>query len=473
MWNIEANGALGLNTIFEVDDCYYSNIRRGTHFASIDAITATKMDRLAELDKEARTIHYCDARAPPPPKPSPPARDPDATVAGVDVWHVERGGLLTVQSVLRYNDECFSNAKEVEVWRTPRGEPYTIAVPTADDVAVTHFDVDFRFEITPESEMSFDPSDVKLPEMEKIMTTQGLEHDTQEWLVLMLCRLFFPTGYDRWTVVLFIKGIAGSGKSTLAQIIRSFYPPARITTLSSNIEPRFGLSAIYKGLVCICAEVRDEFGLDQAEWQSCVSGEEVQIAVKQKTAFAHKWDTPFFFLGNQLPRYQNAAGSVDRRFFMIEFRHRVISSDPHLFDKFMKNIDLFQRKGVSLYHRKLRQHGDKDIWADGVVGEQLHRWKRNVKESSDALYAFITSGRFIKRSENYMPLKDFKELYHEYRRDNMFDKVKWTPDHYDAVFQGEGLDCVNETKDYGGSRKTQIYILGLDVRPDDTEMVDQ
>ena len=41
---------------------------------------------------------------------------------------------------------------------------------------------------------------------------------------------------------------------------------------------------------------------------------------------------------------------------MVEFRKKVMDSDPHLFDKFMNNIDLFQRKGVSLYHEALRKH---------------------------------------------------------------------------------------------------------------------
>lgn len=467
VWNIDANGALCLDTIFAVDDSYYSNIRCGVHFASIESVKAPKMRQVAKAKKLVERGAYA-------PKPiREPEQPPDASVEGVDVWYAEEHGALTTRSILRIDGECYSNAKEVEVWTTPKGEPYNVVVPTAEDVAVKHFDIDFRFEITPEAEMSFDPSEVRLPEMEKIMTTQQLDVDSQEWLVLMLCRLFFPTGYDRWQVVLFIKGIAGSGKSTLAQIIRSFYPPSRITTLSSNIEAKFGLSAIYKGLVCICAEVRDDFGLDQAEWQSCVSGEEVQVAVKQKTAFAHKWDTPFFFLGNQLPNYQNAAGSVDRRFFMIEFRHRVLQSDPGLFDKFMRNIDLFQRKGVSLYHKKLRQHGSKDIWAEGVVGEQLLQWKKNVKESSDALYAFITSGRFIAQTENYMPLSDFKEMYNEYRRSSGYDKVKWTLDHYDSIFQGEGLHTKEDTLEYGGTRKTRVYLIGLDIKPDDDSMGDQ
>ena len=307
--------------------------------------------------------------------------------------------------------------------------------------------------------------------MQRIMEVQELDENSQEWLVLMLCRLFFPVGYDRWQVVLFIKGIAGSGKSTLAQIIRSFYPPACITTLSSNIEAKFGLSAIYKGLVCVCAEVREDFGLDQAEWQSAVSGEEVQIAVKSKTAFSHKWDTPFFWLGNELPNYRNASGSVSRRIFMVEFRKRVVESDPHLFDKFMSNIDLFQRKGVSLYHEALRKHGHKDIWADGVLGPQLVGWFNRVKESTDALYTFITSGKFVFDVNQYMPLEDFKKEYFEFRRNGGHDKIRWNAEHYDAVFQEIGIHVMTDAREYPkGSNNAKVskqWIHGVDIHIDD------
>ena len=106
------------------------------------------------------------------------------------------------------------------------------------------------------------------------MSVQDLTEDSQEWLLLMLCRLFFPVGYDpgRWCLRARRRG---QRQVDDGPDHRNFYPATCVTTLSSNIETRFGLSAIYKGLVCICAEVREDFGLDQAE-QSCVSGEEVR-----------------------------------------------------------------------------------------------------------------------------------------------------------------------------------------------------
>ena len=198
-----------------------------------------------------------------------------------------------------------------------------------------------------------------------------------------------------------------------------------------------------------------------------MSGEEVQIAEKGKTAFPVKWEAPFFFLGNELPNYRNNSGSVDRRFLMIEFRHRVKDSDPKLFEKFAANIDRFMRKGVSLYHEMLYKHGDKDIWAKGVLGPQIHAWRDAVKKSTDALHAFLTSGIFDIGNGLFMPLDDFKQAYTDYIKENGLDRVKWTREHYDAVFQDLGI-LVNKAKmEYDGTMRTGNFIIGLDLKKED------
>ena len=473
VWNIHPDGSLMPQTCFRIGETFYTNhcgrdawpklakdmqtFRRGLVFGHITDVTSERVQTLPSVQLQSR---------------------PDDAIASmhdnVRVWNVRASGELDTDSVFAVGELYYANKNGHTVWRTPTKKPYVVEPPTSTDVAVKHFDIDFRFRITPETDATFNPRDIELPEMERIMEVQELDENSQEWLVLMLCRLFFPVGYDRWQVVLFIKGIAGSGKSTLAQIIRNFYPPTCITTLSSNIEAKFGLSAIYKGLVCVCAEVREDFGLDQAEWQSAVSGEEVQIAVKSKTAFPHKWDTPFFWLGNELPKYRNASGSVSRRIFMIEFRKKVQDSDPHLFDKFMNNIDLFQRKGVALYHEALRKHGEKDIWAKGVLGRQLMEWFNRMKNTTDQLYSFVTSGKFDFSPKLHMPLEDFKKDYFEFLKSGGHDKVRWTPEHYESVFQEVGIGVFTDAREYpAGSKNSKVtkpWMVGIDLRYDDETM---
>jgi hypothetical protein len=462
VWHVLEDGRLMPESFFKVKDTYYLNFygrddwdelgmrmqtfRRGLNFSTLGSVTAAAVRCFPVLEDAHR-----------------PSSEQAVCVDGVFVWNATPSGEIGLDAVFECDGALRGNRNGQEIWRNADGKPYTIEKPSFNDVAVRHFDIDFRYAITPEAEAHFDPTTIELPAMEKIMNVQELTVDTQQWLVLMLCRLFFPVGYDRWQVVLFIRGIAGSGKSTIAQIIRHFYPPTCVTTLSSNIEQKFGLSGIYKGLICICSEVREDFGLDQADWQSAVSGEEVQIASKGKTAFSHKWETPFLWLGNEMPKYRNASGSVDRRVLMVEFGKRVVHSDPHLIDKFKEDVDMFQRKGVSLFHSALRKHGNLDIWEKGVLGEQLKKWREAVKLESDPMFAFLMSEFIELDPYYYISFKDFKELFTEYRRINAHDKGSLSRSAYEKNFLDTGLSTKKMELEYppnSGVKLNAEFVIG-------------
>jgi ABC-type cobalamin/Fe3+-siderophores transport system ATPase subunit len=73
-------------------------------------------------------------------------------------------------------------------------------------------------------------------------------------------------------------GSSGSGKSTiLTRVCRGLYEPADVGTLSNNIERKFGLSALAEKLIFIGPEIKSDIALEQAEFQSIVSGETVQV----------------------------------------------------------------------------------------------------------------------------------------------------------------------------------------------------
>ena len=376
---------------------------------------------------------------------------------------------INTDTFWKYDESDFWKEQAVAIEKFRRdngwGDDYSVTPPDGEKMSIRYFDQPFRFNITPETEADFDASEIVLPEMDKILEAQQLTKETQNWVLIMLARLFFKVKEkDRWQVVFFIKGVAGSGKSTLAQFIRYMYPPNLISTLSSNVEAKFGLSAIYKGLICICAEVRADFGLDQAEWQSACSGEEITIAIKNKTAIQHLWDTPFFFLGNEVPNYKNASGSVDRRIFMIEFNYKVRGSDPKLFDKLIENIDLFHRKSVSLYLSCIREHGDKDVWSLplNVLPQQVFDFKMNMRSSVDCLFNFINGPTFETSPDFSIPEKSFLELYNSYRSSVNEGKVKWNREHYMSTFIEIGLSLWTETSvGANGKPITQKVIKGI------------
>ena len=141
---------------------------------------------------------------------------------------------------------------------------------------------------------------------------------------------------------------------------------------------------------------------------------------------------------------------------MIGFDYQVKkdSIDPNLFNKFVKNIDLFQRKGTRLYHEKLLAHGHESIWADGVVSLQIREWRDSVKQTSDALYRYLASGIFDIDLSKYMPMSDFKTMYFNWIKEEFLPKPTWNKDHYHNEFQEHGISVEHsKTKEIQQSKK--------------------
>ena len=370
------------------------------------------------------------------------------------------------------------------------GESYIATAPTLQDVAIKFFDLDFfgqheddddPFVISPDTEAMFCVDDIETPELDHILKYQKLDDDTIDWVYIMLGRLLFPVGkLDRWQVTLFFKGIAGSGKSTICSLMRYLFPNHLLGTMPNNIESKFGLSAFYDKLLVICSEVRKDFGLNQADWQSCTTGEEVSIAIKNKTAFQHTWVTPLLMAGNELPGYQNAQGSVDRRIFSIEFNVKVNekNSKPELVDQLYANIDKLIRKIVVKYHIAVKKHGNKNIWKNGndsVLPQQLHKFRSNIKHATDSIAAFLGEfGVFTFKPHCWMPEEDFKNMYNAYCFQHDLKPMQWVKESFTAAFQDNELLGVKRKRITHNGMTTEVDIIeGLEVnKGDNCEMND-
>lgn len=100
----------------------------------------------------------------------------------------------------------------------------------------------------------------------------------------------------------FFKGMASSGKSTIVlKVAKQFYDPIDVGTLSNNHEKKFGLSQLHDKLLFVAPEIKSDLQIEQAEFQSIVSGEDIAIAVKHKVAFSKQWTVPGVLAGNEVP----------------------------------------------------------------------------------------------------------------------------------------------------------------------------
>jgi len=136
--------------------------------------------------------------------------------------------------------------------------------------------------------------DIPTPFFDSILKYQQFEPEVCHWAYAMGGRLCYDVGeLDSWQVIPFFKGIAGSGKSTLlTKVFERFYEKEDVGTLANNIERKFGLSAIKDSFMFVAPEIKADLALEQAEFQSIVSGESVSVAVKNKTAASMVWTVP-------------------------------------------------------------------------------------------------------------------------------------------------------------------------------------
>ena len=121
-----------------------------------------------------------------------------------------------------------------------------------------------------------------------------------------------------------MKGIARSGKvRSSLKWPKKFYESDDVRTLSNNIETKFGLSSICDGLMFIAPEIKADIKLEQAEFQSIVSGEDVSIARKHEKGEEHGLDSTGHPRWQPDSDWSDNAGSILRRILPWNFSRQV------------------------------------------------------------------------------------------------------------------------------------------------------
>ena len=76
----------------------------------------------------------------------------------------------------------------------------------------------------------------------------------------------------------------------------------------------------------VAPEIKADLALEQAEFQSIVSGESVSVAVKNKTAASMVWTVPGVLAGNEVPNWKDNSGSVLRRILAWNFTKQAMNN---------------------------------------------------------------------------------------------------------------------------------------------------
>jgi hypothetical protein len=190
-----------------------------------------------------------------------------------------------------------------------------------------------------ESEASYDPScklydlefpmpltcythwyDIPTPHFEAILDHQAFSPQVKYWVYAMFGRLLYPLAkHDHWDCILFGMGCAGSGKTTMGKVASRFFNSEDVGEMSSNIEDKFGLAALYDKMMYVCNEVTKSWSLNRADTQSLISAGNILLCYKFAMAKTVKWDVPGLFFGNEPGSWLDLSGAMARRLLLLIF----------------------------------------------------------------------------------------------------------------------------------------------------------
>jgi hypothetical protein len=277
-------------------------------------------------------------------------------------------------------------------------------------------------------------------------------------------RLCYDVGdLDGWQVIPFFKGIARSGKSTLIMnVFKKFYEGEDVGTLGNNIERKFGLSAIKDAFMFIAPEIKGDLALEQAEFQSIVSGESVSVAVKNKTAESVEWKVPGVLGGNEVPNWKDNSGSVLRRILPWNFTKQVKEADPQLDKKLETELPIILLKCVRGYLDYSRKYNNRDIW--NVVPAYFKKIQKQVAMVASTLHHFLDSTNVSIGKELFVPEKVFIEHFYAHCKTNNLGSPRFNQDFYVGPFSTYDIEVRTETVMYKGRQyPSQPVIYGVDI----------
>ena len=329
-------------------------------------------------------------------------------------------------------------------------------------VSCKYFDQDFE-----DFSACDDWWNIPTPNFSQILDFQRLPEEVQRWAFVLGGRLCYEVGeLDGFQVMPFFKGIARSGKSTaINDVFKQFYEIEDVKTLSNNVEKKFGLSSIHDGLLFVGPEIRGSMQLEQAEFQSIVSGESVSIAIKHEKAKSLVWTTPGIMAGNEVPGWKDTGGSIIRRLVTFNFVRQVVNADAQLPQKLHAEIPFILQKCVRAYldyaQHKYRNVGN--IW--DVLPKYFIDVRREIEEQVSPLDRYLNSTEVIIDPSVRCPSSVFQDAFMQYAARRCGEKsIKFSVDFTRGPFNSRGITIERFSEYWGGDMYDEDFFVGVNIK---------
>lgn len=384
-----------------LEDFIYESVRKDTHFEMWQNLTSNKGNVPGAIE------YLCHHR-------------------GVEFEDIKKD-----RHVFSFNDGIYLTKKKEDGMWVDEFMPYNGKKISVDITGCNYFDLDFDESTRPRKEQNYRFNDWwaiiedKCPLFQSIMTYQEWEIDVQKWLCILIGRCLYNVNeLDGWQVIPFLLGQAGSGKSTVVNfILKKFYEACDVGILSNNVEVKFGLEGLYDKTVFIAPEVKGNLKLEQAEFQSIVSGESISVARKNRLPVTIMWPVPGMLAGNEVPNYSDNSGSISRRLLTFLFNKKVKKGDTQLGNKLEKELAYIMQACNRAYLEAVNNHGSEDVW--NILPQYFIKSRDEMAETTNALTSFLKSDRVKLSKELYTRETNFVESFNEHCRDMNIPKQRW------------------------------------------------
>jgi hypothetical protein len=216
----------------------------------------------------------------------------------------------------------------------------------------------------------------------------------------------------------------------------------------------------------VCLEVKQNFALDQADFQSMVSGEPTSVAIKNKKSKTVEWSVPGILMGNEFANYTDAQGSMTRRIFVIEFNNHIPDAkvDPYLVRKIREETPALMVKFARFYIGASELFGKESIWKHAP--EYFKETQMRLRNSTSVVHQFISEKElFDYGTGHYIPYATLVEtIFNDYCDRKKIktkppDESKWNP-----ALEDFGFTISEETLMYECKLLTCKFVIGIDVK---------
>jgi hypothetical protein len=253
------------------------------------------------------------------------------------------------------------------------------------------------------------------------------------------------------------------------------YDSEDIGVLSNNMEKKFGVGPLIDKKIFIGPEIKQNLSLEQAEFQSMISGESMQVAIKNVMAKTVKFTVPGICAGNQIPNFTDNAGSMTRRLIVFPFNHKVKKGDTKLGNKIQKEIVYIIQACNKGYLSIIEEHGKTGIWE--ILPDLFKETQDSMAENTNSLTHFLKSslvtfgkeGKDENGVELYCKEKVFIAAFNDHCRESHFYSEKWTSQFYNGPFSEFNIKVVkNSFKRYpnklGADSSGGTFLMGVDIK---------